>query len=190
MWSGEISAHAGDDGVEGIGRNAALTSDAHIALKVLDVVELVRNIRLHEHGVVRGALLYAALIRSRVGRCQIVVGLRVRVDVRIDDQFEQLARGHHGDTLSSEIVVDVVAVLAQKLERVRMVVLDGLRHVDDVRIVIVVAEKRKGDVMYRPYWGTTLQILGWQVNSQRFYWEAQYSKRWEFTCQPNTVKPG
>lgn len=51
--------------------------------------------------------------------------------------FEQLLQRHRMDVLLSKEIVHVAAIGPQELESVRMIVLDRLRHVDDVQLVLV-----------------------------------------------------
>ena len=56
----------------------------------------------------------------------------------IGDKIEELAHGHGPDTMPREEASDVGAVLLQECERVGVVVLDRLRHIDEVNVALVV----------------------------------------------------
>jgi hypothetical protein len=58
----------------------------------------------------------------------------------IDDEVEQLFDGEDVDLPFAKELVDVGQVFAQKLERVWMIVLHGLRDVDDDGLALVVEQ--------------------------------------------------
>ena len=57
-------------------------------------------------------------------------------DVGVDGKFEQLARGERLDAAPPEEIVDVRHVLAQKVERPRVVQVHRLAHVYDVQLLL------------------------------------------------------
>mmetsp|Transcript_999 Transcript_999/g.1855 ORF Transcript_999/g.1855 Transcript_999/m.1855 type:complete len:321 (-) Transcript_999:275-1237(-) len=65
-------------------------------------------------------------------------------DVR--DQVEELFEGGNRDTQLAKVLEHVVGVGAEEVEGVRVVVLDGLRHVDEVDAALVVQHVVFGEV--------------------------------------------
>jgi hypothetical protein len=67
-------------------------------------------------------------------------------NVQIHNEIKQCPDTQHGDLLLFEEVSDVGAVLAEKVERMRVVVLDRLGHVDDVHVALVVQHVELAEV--------------------------------------------
>jgi hypothetical protein len=66
--------------------------------------------------------------------------LLVLCDARVHYEIEQLLHGEDVHALLAEEVCQVGEVLAQELQRVRVVVLHGLGHVDDEGLAFVVQD--------------------------------------------------